>query len=100
VQQTYLLTLIAPPALEEPLVDWLLEFDSDLGFTSFPVYGHSSGHEGMTLAEQVSGRKRRVRFELHLSDAQWRPLADRLERDFRGTGIHWWVVPVTALGRA
>lgn len=94
-----LLTLIAPPSLEEPLVDWLLEFESEFGFSSFPVNGHSSRHGGLTLAEQVSGRKRQVRFEMHLPDNEWRPLVERLNRDFAGAGIHYWVSPIIEHGR-
>jgi hypothetical protein len=92
----YLLTLIAPPRLEEPLVDWLLAFE--YGFSSFPVNGHTSRQEGLTLAEQVSGRKRHVRFDMHLPETEWGSLVERLRRDFAGTGIHYWISPVTAQG--
>jgi hypothetical protein len=70
-------------------VDWLRELDSDLGFTSFPVYGISGRHEGMSLAEQVSGRKQRIRFEMHLPETAWQPFVEKLEQDFRGTEIHY-----------
>lgn len=92
--------LTAPPSLEEPLVDWLLDFKSEYGFSSFPVNGHSSRQAGLTLAEQVSGRKRQVRFEMHLPETEWRPLVERLSRDFAGAGIHYWVSPVIEQGRA
>jgi hypothetical protein len=95
----YLLTLIAPPSLEEPLVDWLLQFESRYGFSSFPLSGHSSRHEDLTLAEQVSGRKKQIRFEMHLPEEEWRPLIERLQRDFAGTGIHYWISPVVGHGR-
>lgn len=94
-----LLTLIAPPNLEETLVDWLLEFESDYGFSSFAVNGHSSRHAGLSLAEQVSGRKRQIRFELHLPDTELASLVEGLKRDFAGTGLHYWVVPVLDHGR-
>lgn len=94
-----LFTLIAPPSLEEPLVDWLLEFEPEHGFSSLPVNGHSCRQAGLTLAEQVSGRKRRVRFEMHLPEAEWRPLVERLRQDFAGAGIHYWVSPVIEQGR-
>lgn len=94
-----LLTLIAPPSLEETLVDWLLEYESEYGFSSFPVNGHSSRHAGLTLAEQVSGRKRQVRFELHLPAAEISGLTERLKRDFAGVGLHYWVLPVLEHGR-
>ena len=96
----FLLTLIVPPGLEEPLVDWLLELESAYGFSSFPVSGHSSRQEGLTLAEQVIGRKRQVRFEIALPEGEWRPLIERLRHDFAGTGIHYWVTPLLERGRA
>lgn len=95
----YLLTFIAPPALEEPLVDWLLERESQYGFSSFAVNGHSSRHEGLTLAEQVSGRKRQIRFEMHLSDTDAWSLMQGLQKDFSGTGIHYWITPIIESGR-
>jgi hypothetical protein len=95
----YLLTLIAPPSLEEPLVDWLLEFESEYGFSSFPVNGHSSRHEGLTLAEQVSGRRRHIRFEMHLPETELSALIERLKGDFAGAGLHYWVLPILGHGR-
>lgn len=94
-----LLTLIAPPSLEEPLVDWLLRFESQYGFSSFPVNGHSSRHDGLTLAEQVSGRKKQIRFEMHLPAGEWQPLIERLRADFPGAGLHYWISPILELGR-
>ena len=95
----YLLTFVAPPALEEPLVDWLLERESQYGFSSFPVNGHSSRHDGLTLAEQVSGRKKHIRFEMHLSESDSWELVHGLQRDFAGTGIHYWITPIIECGR-
>lgn len=97
--QFLLLTLTAPPALEEPLVDWLLQFESEAGFSSFPVHGHSSRHEGLTLAEQVSGRRKYIRFEMEVPEAEWREVVERLRWDFAGAEIHYRVVPVVAGGR-
>lgn len=95
----FLITLVVPPTLEEPLVDWLLQFESEFGFSSFPVNGHSSRHEGLSLAEQVSGRKKQIRFEMHLPESEWRPLIEQLQRDFNGAGIHYWVSPVVVQER-
>jgi len=95
----FLLILIAPPSLEEPLVDWLLQFESRYGFCSLPVSGHSSRQEGLTLAEQVSGRKKQIRFEIHLPETEWRLLIEQLKRDFAGAGFHYWVSPILDHGR-
>jgi hypothetical protein len=94
----YLLILVAPPAVEEPLVDWLLDMEAGCGFSSFPVRGHSSSPRGLTLAEQVSGRKEQVRFEMHLPEPELASLVERLKREFAGVGLHYWVVPLCEWG--
>ena len=99
MNEFFLLTLIVPPSLEEPLVDWLLEFEPEYGFSSFPVNGHSSRQEGLTLAEQVGGRKKHIRFELHLPETATTGLVERLKADFAGAGLHYWVTPVLTHGR-
>lgn len=95
----FLLSLTVPPALEESIIDWLLGFESRYGFSSFPVNGHSSRPEGLTLAEQVSGRKRNVRFEICLPEPDVEALLEKLRLEFPGTGIHYWVTPVRRFGR-
>ncbi|MBS1213367.1 MAG: hypothetical protein H6R26_1984 [Proteobacteria bacterium] len=94
----YLVTLAAPPALEESIVDWLLQFGSQTGFTSQAVHGHSSREEGLSLAEQVAGRKRQVRFQLHIDAEEWPRFIEQLKRDFTGAGLHYWLVPVIESG--
>ncbi|MCX8050047.1 MAG: DUF3240 family protein [Methylohalobius sp.] len=99
MSERYLLTLIAAPGLEEPLVDWLLQYEAQYGFVSFRVEGHSSQLEGLTLAEQVAGRRRLIRFQMCVDKKELDFLLERLKLDFRGTGIQYWVGPVIAVGR-
>lgn len=94
-----LLTLIVPPAHEEPLIDWLLQYEHPSGFSSFPISGHSSHPESLTLVEQVTGRKRQVRFDVQLAGSDLEALLDRLKTDFAGSAIHYWVSPVVDAGR-
>lgn len=94
----YLITLTVPPTIEETVVDWLLQFDFHAGFTSFPVNGHSSRETGLSLAEQVTGRKKQARFQIHIPETELPPFIDRLRRDFSGTGLHYWVSPVLEAG--
>lgn len=95
----WLIALTGPPALEETIVDWLLNLEVSGGFTSFPVSGHSSHTRGLTLAEQVSGRKRQVRFELHVAESAVQAIVDRLHHDFHGTGLHYWTFPLGHHGK-
>jgi hypothetical protein len=59
-----LLVLIAPPQLEESLVDFLLEHEGFSGFSLQRIDG-SPAHGALTLSEQVTGRKRQVMFHVH-----------------------------------
>lgn len=99
MSERFLITLIADPGLEEPLIDWLLRHEDRFGFTSSPLYGHSSQTKGLNLAEQVAGRKRQLRFQLCVDGETRDRLIDRLKLDFAGSGIHYWVLPVMAEGR-
>jgi len=94
-----LLSLVVSPLVEDTLVDWLLARDEVPGFTSAAVNGHGSSARSMSLAEQVSGRRRQVLFQLHLQTALANGLVDDLKRDFGDSGIHYWLTPVLACGR-
>lgn len=94
-----LLTVIAPVAIEEVLVDWLLENAPELGFCSGPVNGHSERHGQLSLSEQVAGRKRQIRFEVAASDIEVTQLLERLRQDFARADLAYWVMPLAAFGR-
>lgn len=94
-----LVSLVVSPQVEDTLVDWLLARDEVPGFTSAPVSGHGSSIHSMSLAEQVSGRRRQVLFQLHLPTAQSEGLVVALKEDFGNSGIHYWLTPVVACGR-
>jgi len=93
-----LITLTVPPAIEETLVDWLLQSATHAGFSSFPVNGHSSREEGLSLAEQVEGRKKQIRFQMHISNAEIPSFLESLKRDFTGAGVHYWISPLLDAG--
>jgi hypothetical protein len=94
----YLITLNAPPSLEEAIVDCLLTFESEHGFSSFPVYAHDHRNEGLSLAEQVSGRQKKLRFQMYVGEAVLADLLARLRQEFSGAGIRYWVMPVVDNG--
>jgi hypothetical protein len=93
-----LLVLIAPPELEEPLIDWLLERDAISGFTGLPAYGHSRNHGRYSLLEQVSGRQRRAIFQVQAETDEAQSLLGALRTEFSGTGLHYWVLPLIEAG--
>lgn len=94
-----LINLIALPALEESLVDWLLEREQLSGFSSLHINGHGSHQHSLSLAEQVTGRQRKVMFLIHLPGEAVAGLLEQLRRDFHGTGLHYWVTPLLEAGR-
>ncbi len=98
MNELFLLTLIANPELEEPLVDWLLKYEARYGFTSSRIHGHSSRLEGLSLGEQVAGRKRQLRFQLCIDQETLNFLLGQLRVDFNACGIRYWVVPVMMEG--
>ena len=93
-----LLSLVVSPAIEDAMVDWLLERPEVSGFTSFPIHGHGASPRSMTLAEQVAGRRRQVLFQTHLPQAQAEALIPGLKQAFAGSGMHYWLLPLAAAG--
>lgn len=93
-----LLSLVVSPLVEDTLVDWLLARDDVPGFTSFPASGHGSSVHAMSLAEQVSGRRRQVVFQLRLTRPQSESLISGLQQNFGNSGMHFWLTPVLACG--
>jgi len=96
-QEKCLVTLFAPPALEETLVDWLLENDEIGGFSTTEAYGHGQRPSGMTLLEQVTGRQRRIQFMVETEQAYVATLLELLGKKF--VGLHYMVTPLLAAGR-
>ncbi|WP_317932281.1 DUF3240 family protein [Halioxenophilus sp. WMMB6] len=91
-----LLVLNIPPELEDELVDYLLAIPSAPGFTSYPVAGHGQ-HARLSLAEQVTGRRKRIQFELILATDD----ADEVVAGLRqqvGTDIYFWQQAVSNSG--
>jgi len=97
--QEYLVTINVPPLLEDSVVDCLLAIDAADGFSSLVVRAHGSEHKMLSLAEQVDGRKKQIRFQMYVPEQQLSILIDQLKSDFSGAGIHYWVMPVLESGQ-
>lgn len=97
-EMEYLVTLNVPPSLEETIVDCLLTFESEDGFSSYPVNAHDHRNEGLSLAEQVTGRQKKIRFQMYLPERKLPDLLAKLKNEFQGSGIHYWVLPVIKNG--
>jgi hypothetical protein len=94
----YLVTLNIPPSLEEMMVDSLLLLETEHGFSSFPVSAHHHENVGLSLAEQVTGRQKRIRFQMYVPVEELPALLTQLRQEFSGSGIQYWVLPVIENG--
>ncbi|MDP1664085.1 MAG: DUF3240 family protein [Methylobacter sp.] len=94
----YLITLNVPLSIEEAIVDCLLTLESEHGFSSFPVSSHDHKNEGLSLAEQVTGRQKKIRFQMYVPEQGLAQLLDQLRAEFSGSGIRYWVLPVVENG--
>ncbi|MGJ7499405.1 DUF3240 family protein [Variovorax sp. ZT5P49] len=94
----YCLNLICPPAVEEKLLDALLESEGSEVFTSVQVHSHGAPHGRLSAQEQVMGRSRAMQIQVLLSEQDLAQLLERVQRDFAGTGIRYWASPVAFEG--
>jgi hypothetical protein len=94
-----LLVLVAAPELEEPLIDWLLEREDVPGFGTQCIAGHGASPASLTFAEQVVGRRPRLRVEIALARDTVDAVVDALRRQFGGSGLHYWLLPLLDAGR-
>lgn len=96
--QAFLVTINVSPTLEEAMVDCLLTFETAQGFSSFPINAHDHRNRGLSIAEQVSGRQRKMRFQMYIDADHLPALLNKIKAEFSGTGLHYWVVPVLEHG--
>jgi hypothetical protein len=96
--QEYLVTLNVPPTLEEAIVDCLLTFETEEGFSSFPVSAHDHKNQNLSIAEQVAGRQDQIRFQMYIPEQDLPVFLNKLKHEFSGSGIHYWVLPVIENG--
>lgn len=94
----YLVTLNVPPSLEEAIVDSLLMMEEELGFSSFTVNAHHHENKGLSLAEQVTGRQKQLRFQMYIDKSALDKLVEQLKQEFSGSGIQYWVLPIIENG--
>lgn len=95
---TFLVTINVSSALEEAMVDCLLTFETAQGFSSFPVNAHDHRNEGLSVSEQVTGRQRKMRFQMYIDKEHLPALVGKIKAEFASTGLHYWVVPVLEHG--
>jgi len=99
MENKVLISIVIVPAIEDTVVDWLLEREEVSGFTSHSVDGHGSSAHSMSIGEQVAGRRKQVMFQFYLPEQAMSGVVEALTDEFHGTGLHYWVTPVVDSGR-
>ena len=95
-----LLTLAAPRALEEDLLEQLLvhpEWAS--GFTLYEVEGHSQRGAHLSVQEQVRGRTDRFAVQVVIDAEHAQALLAHLKNRFPKRDVAYWISPVLEFGR-
>lgn len=83
-----------PPAVEEVLIDVLLTELATSAFSSVAAHGHGAKPEHLSLAEQVTGRRRQVQFQIELAESDLAELRAALETALPGGDYHCCFLPL------
>ena len=87
------------PTLEERMIDWLLGREDIETFTGYTTYSHGAAGGDLSVAEQVSGRRRRVELRVELKSAAADDWLAALGDRFAGADISYFVAPILRSGR-
>jgi len=93
-----LVVLNVPVALEETVVDWLMARPGGGGFTSIPVAGHAAREDHLSPAEKVSGRQRRLQFQVQIDADSIDEFLDGARQALGRADVHYWVLPILSGG--
>ncbi len=83
-------TINVAPAAEERVIDWLLSLEEVAGFTSYAAFGHGASHDDLSVAEQVTGRQRRVEIRLEIPSTGLDSFVGALTAAFDGTDLYYY----------
>ena len=93
------LTLIAPKALEENLLDLLLEHEALTGgFITSEVEGHGRNVTYQSMAEKVRGRAHRIEIKIIMQHADTQTLLEDIKQALPRANIVYYATPITDLG--
>lgn len=86
-----------PPSLEELLIDVLLAHEATSAFTSVVAHGHGADHDQLSIAEQVSGRRKQVQFQIELAGSATPSLLRSLREAIPGGDFHCCFLKLTQI---
>jgi hypothetical protein len=93
-----LLTLVLPVALEDAVLELLLEHPATESFSSSPARGHGAHESRLSVSEQVAGWRREVRIEVLVAAEQEAALRESLGARLPTPEVRYWTLPVSAAG--
>ncbi|MBI2728489.1 MAG: DUF3240 family protein [Polaromonas sp.] len=93
-----LITLLSPRALEERVLNALLQTDGIAFLSSTPTALHGLPGDTLTQSEQVLGHAKATEIRLVTDDSRISALLHGLQEDFAGHGLHFWTTPVLGSG--
>lgn len=91
-------TLSLAPTLEERVIDWLLSRQDIETFTGYTTYAHGGASGDLSVAEQVSGRRRRVELRVALKAEVLDGWLAALRERFADADISYFVAPILRSG--
>lgn len=94
----YLCKIILPRALEEDIVDFLLAYETQVGFISHEVALHHFEKQGLSVSEQVWGKRLKLCYEIEVESEMLATLKQGLKDQFKGSGVVYYVLPVIEQG--
>ncbi len=95
-----LLTLLAPQASEDALLDLLAACpELQQGYTLVPAQGLGAGTQLPSVMEQVQGRARRVLVQAIVRQDDWPALLQKLRAQLPSPEVTYWLTPLLAQGR-
>lgn len=95
-----MMTLAFPLALEEQIIDFLLDHPQWVsGFSLVDAEGMGRGEGLRSTMEKVKGRARRRLINILMRNEDVLPLAGALSKEFHSLHVAYWVVPLLSFGR-
>lgn len=94
------LTLVCHKAIEERLIDHLLEHPEWVeGFSVNQIQGHSIKEHLPSMLEQVRGRSQRIEIRCVMNQEDAQELIAHLKREEANSEVSYWIMPVIEYGR-
>lgn len=93
-----LLTLLSFHALQESILDALLQTEGLAILCSTPAALHGLPADTLTQSEQVLGHAKGTEIRLLMNHSHLPALLDKLQKEFAGAGLRYWTTAVLDSG--